>query len=112
MGASMLIVGCVLAVHGTKRYDASLGKHVLLLDSKASSYSVIVFIYVFVASFAYSWGPVNILMNIIINYIMNTFYLLIIIIIIRRPDGFILLKFIHYGKFFFKCYFCNIVHTY
>lgn len=59
----MLIIGSILATHGTKYYDESLGRHVVNLDSKASSYSVIVFIYVFVASFAYSWGPVNMLIN-------------------------------------------------
>ncbi|CAG8532396.1 4293_t:CDS:10 [Cetraspora pellucida] len=57
MGTFMLIIGIILAVHGTKYYDEELGKHSLHLDSTASSYSVIVFIYLFVASFAYSWGP-------------------------------------------------------
>jgi sugar porter (SP) family MFS transporter len=57
MGTAMLIIGSILAKHGTKYYDESLGKHFVHLDNKASSYAVIVFIYVFVASFAYSWGP-------------------------------------------------------
>ncbi|CAG8476500.1 15646_t:CDS:10 [Rhizophagus irregularis] len=47
----------ILATHGTKYFDESLGKHFVYLDNKGSSYAVIVFIYVFVASFAYSWGP-------------------------------------------------------
>lgn len=59
----MIIIGSILATHGTKYYDESLGKHFVYLDNKASSYSVIVFIYIFVASFAYSWGPVNMLIN-------------------------------------------------
>nr|ADM21463.1 sugar transporter [Rhizophagus intraradices] len=57
MGSSMIIIGSILATHGTKYFDESLGKHFVYLDNKGSSYAVIVFIYVFVASFAYSWGP-------------------------------------------------------
>ncbi len=78
MGASMLIIGSVLGTHGTKYFDSSLGKHFVRLDNKASSYAVIFFIYLFVASFAYSWGPVNILINIIINYTVMNISLLII----------------------------------
>ncbi|CAG8570438.1 28580_t:CDS:10 [Dentiscutata erythropus] len=57
MGIFMLIVGIILAVHGTVYYDSAIGKHSLHIDSPVSSYSVIVLIYLFVASFAYSWGP-------------------------------------------------------
>ncbi|RIB05796.1 sugar transporter [Gigaspora rosea] len=57
MGTFMLIIGIILAVHGTVYYDSAIGKHSLHLNSTASSYSVIVLIYLFVASFAYSWGP-------------------------------------------------------
>ncbi|CAG8495717.1 10057_t:CDS:10, partial [Scutellospora calospora] len=57
MGIFMLIIGIILATHGTKYYDTNLGKNSMHLDTTASSYSVIVFVYLFVASYAYSWGP-------------------------------------------------------
>ncbi|CAG8496769.1 9192_t:CDS:10 [Acaulospora morrowiae] len=57
MALCMTTIGSVLAVHGTKYYDNELGKNFVRLDSNASSYSIIAFIYLFVASFAYSWGP-------------------------------------------------------
>lgn len=58
MGASMLVIGSILAINGTKYFDSSLGKNFIKLDNKASSLAVIIFIYIFVAGFAYSWGPV------------------------------------------------------
>jgi hypothetical protein len=67
MGTAMIIIGSVLASRGVKYYDDKLGKHFIHLDGNPSSYAVIVFIYIFVASFAYSWGPVNMLINLIIN---------------------------------------------
>ncbi|CAG8679882.1 22844_t:CDS:10 [Rhizophagus irregularis] len=57
MGASMLVIGSILAINGTKYFDSSLGKNFIKLDNKASSLAVIIFIYIFVAGFAYSWGP-------------------------------------------------------
>ncbi|RIA91781.1 sugar transporter [Glomus cerebriforme] len=57
MGASMLVIGSILAIDGTKYFDSSLGKNFIQLDNKASSFAVIIFIYIFVAGFAYSWGP-------------------------------------------------------
>ena len=63
MGTAMLTIGSVLAVHGTKYYDNDSRKHYLKVDNTSSAYAVIVFLYLFVASFAYSWGPVNILIN-------------------------------------------------
>ncbi|GBB98966.1 hypothetical protein RclHR1_03380008 [Rhizophagus clarus] len=57
MGSAMIIIGSILGTRGSVYYDDLLQKHFIHLDSKASSYTVIVFIYIFVASFAYSWGP-------------------------------------------------------
>lgn len=57
MALCMITIGSVLGVHGTKYYDNDLGKNFVKLDSNASSYSIIALIYLFVASFAYSWGP-------------------------------------------------------
>ncbi|GBC07193.1 hypothetical protein RclHR1_00730042 [Rhizophagus clarus] len=57
MGASMLIIGSILAIDGTKYFDSTLGKNFIKLDNKASSLAVTIFIYISVASFAYSWGP-------------------------------------------------------
>ena len=54
----MLVIGCILAINGSKYFDSSLEKNFIKLDNKASSFTVIVFIYIFVAGFAYSWGPV------------------------------------------------------
>jgi hypothetical protein len=58
MGLSMLVIGSILAINGTKYFDSSLGKNFVQLDNKACSFIVIIFIYIFVAGFAYSWGPV------------------------------------------------------
>ncbi|CAG8615944.1 2558_t:CDS:10 [Funneliformis mosseae] len=57
MGISMLIIGLILALNGNKYYDPVLKKNFVKLENKSCSYAVIVFIYTFVASFAYSWGP-------------------------------------------------------
>ncbi|CAF4589699.1 unnamed protein product, partial [Didymodactylos carnosus] len=47
---SMLIVGGVIVVD-------SYGAVGIALDNQAAKYVIIVFVYVFVAGFAYSWGP-------------------------------------------------------
>lgn len=57
MGISMLIIGLILAIDGHKYYEPGINKNSVRLRSTSSSYAVIVFIYTFVASFAYSWGP-------------------------------------------------------
>jgi hypothetical protein len=73
MGTSMLVIGSILAINGTKYFDSSLGRNFIKLDNKASSLAVIIFIYIFVAGFAYSWGPV-ILSLITIIYTLYKFY--------------------------------------
>ncbi|CAF1103722.1 unnamed protein product [Didymodactylos carnosus] len=53
---SMLVVGGVMGAHGHKIVD-SYGAVGIALDSQSAKYVIIVFVYVFVAGFAYSWGP-------------------------------------------------------
>lgn len=57
MGCAMLIIGIILGVTGIEYYDPNLEKNFMRLDSKTNSYVIIFFIYFFVGSFAYSWGP-------------------------------------------------------
>nr|CAG8565505.1 8479_t:CDS:10 [Entrophospora candida] len=57
MGCAMLIIGIILGATGIEYYDPKLAKNFMRLDSKTNSYAIIFFIYFFVGSFAYSWGP-------------------------------------------------------
>ncbi|KAJ1981603.1 hypothetical protein H4R35_000647 [Dimargaris xerosporica] len=58
MGIAYLIIACIIATKGTKviKDDGSVS---ISMDNNAASYATIVFVYVFVAGFAYSWGPIG-----------------------------------------------------
>ena len=62
----MLILAVVLATHtlndGTTVPTSTMsgnGSIALILDSKGSIVAAMVFLYLFVACYAYSWGPVG-----------------------------------------------------
>jgi sugar porter (SP) family MFS transporter len=57
MGIAMMIIGILMGVYSTKTYDEQGVVQVSMFNNGAS-YAVIIFIYVFVAGFAFSWGPV------------------------------------------------------
>ncbi|KAJ1653238.1 hypothetical protein IWQ61_006598 [Dispira simplex] len=58
MGISYVIIGCIIATKGTK-VIAEDGAVSVTMDNLAASYATIVFVYIFVAGFAYSWGPIG-----------------------------------------------------
>ncbi|KAJ1924836.1 hypothetical protein IWQ60_004945 [Tieghemiomyces parasiticus] len=58
MGIAYLVIGCIIATKGTK-VVADDGAVSVAMSSSAASYATIVFVYVFVAGFAYSWGPIG-----------------------------------------------------
>ncbi|KAI9256905.1 general substrate transporter [Sporodiniella umbellata] len=59
MGTAMLLCGIVMAATGTVVTDPSGEKSVDMSANTSASYFCIVMIYIFVAGFAYSWGPVG-----------------------------------------------------
>ncbi|KAI0219249.1 hypothetical protein L0F63_001456 [Massospora cicadina] len=56
MAVGMGVVGAVIGTYGTAAIENNMT--VIKMSSTLASYSVIVFIYVFVAGFAFSWGPI------------------------------------------------------
>ncbi|KAJ1989678.1 hypothetical protein H4R33_001972 [Dimargaris cristalligena] len=58
MGIAYLIIGCIIATKGTKVIDPD-GSVSVVMANKAASFATIVFVYVFVAGFAFSWGPIG-----------------------------------------------------
>jgi sugar porter (SP) family MFS transporter len=59
MGGSMLIIGVIMASVGKTIYNDNGTKTVDLTGQLGASYTIIVFIYIFVMAFAYSWGPIG-----------------------------------------------------
>ncbi|KAF1802074.1 general substrate transporter [Mucor lusitanicus] len=58
MGITMLLCGIVMAACGRVYYDPTTGQNnVDLSGNTSASYFCIVMVYLFVAGFAYSWGP-------------------------------------------------------
>jgi sugar porter (SP) family MFS transporter len=57
MSFSMLSMGGIMGVHGYSLVNATTGTVEVIIPNQAASYTIIVFVYVFVASFAFSWGP-------------------------------------------------------
>ncbi|KAI9299116.1 general substrate transporter [Neoconidiobolus thromboides FSU 785] len=59
MGIGMTIAGAMIAGFGTNVFDEKTGTYrVDMGNNIGASYTVIVFIYIFVAGFAFSWGPI------------------------------------------------------
>jgi sugar porter (SP) family MFS transporter len=57
MSLSMLTIGSVIGVHGYTLVNATTGTVEVIIPSQTASYIAIMFVYVFVAAFAFSWGP-------------------------------------------------------
>ena len=57
MAASMLIMGGTMGIYGYTHFNATTGTAQVIIPNRSASYVIIVFVYVFVASFAFSWGP-------------------------------------------------------
>ena len=57
MALSMLIIGGTMGVHGYTYHNETTGAVQVVIPNRAASYVIIVFVYVFVASFSFSWGP-------------------------------------------------------
>ncbi|RUP44821.1 general substrate transporter [Jimgerdemannia flammicorona] len=60
MSVCLFIVGGVMGGVGTRLYDDVSGKHYYNFNGNTSAtYVIIIFVYIFVACFAVSWGPVG-----------------------------------------------------
>ncbi|KAI8866858.1 general substrate transporter [Ramicandelaber brevisporus] len=59
MGAAYLVIGSVMGALGKEAISEETGDVIMKMSSHAAMYTCIVFVYVFVAGFAYSWGPVG-----------------------------------------------------
>jgi sugar porter (SP) family MFS transporter len=57
MALSMLIIGGTMGVHGYTHYNETTGAVQVIIPDHRASYVIISFVYIFVASFAFSWGP-------------------------------------------------------
>jgi sugar porter (SP) family MFS transporter len=54
---SMLIIGGTMGVHGYRHFNETTGVVQVIIPNRTASYVIICFVYIFVASFAFSWGP-------------------------------------------------------
>lgn len=57
MTLSMLIMGGTMGVHGYTHFNETTGAVQVIIPNRTASSVIICFVYVFVASFAFSWGP-------------------------------------------------------
>jgi sugar porter (SP) family MFS transporter len=57
MALSMLIIGGTMGVHGYTYFNETIGAVQVIIPNRTASYITISFVYIFVASFAFSWGP-------------------------------------------------------
>lgn len=57
MAASMFIMGGTMGFYGYSNINATTGAVQVIIPNRNASYVIIVFVYIFVASFAFSWGP-------------------------------------------------------
>ncbi|CAF2604039.1 unnamed protein product [Rotaria sp. Silwood2] len=57
MALSMLTIGTVMGIYGHKFVNETTGAVEVLIPNKTASYAIIILVYVFVAGFAFSWGP-------------------------------------------------------
>lgn len=58
MSISMLIVSILIATYGEKQIDPLTGSLFYILENKSVSWTILIFIYLFIAGFAFSWGPI------------------------------------------------------
>jgi len=57
MALSMLIIGGTMGVHGYTYVNETTGATNVIIPNRTASYVIICFVYIFVAAFAFSWGP-------------------------------------------------------
>jgi len=57
MALSMLIIGGTMGVHGYTYVNETTGVAQVIIPNRTASHVIISFVYIFVASFAFSWGP-------------------------------------------------------
>lgn len=57
MSLSMLSIGSIMGVHGHTLRNSTTGTVEVIIPNQIASYTMIVLVYVFVAAFAFSWGP-------------------------------------------------------
>jgi len=57
MTLSMLIIGGTMGVHGYRYFNQTTGAVQVIIPNRTASYVIITFVYIFVASYAFSWGP-------------------------------------------------------
>ncbi|CAF4175443.1 unnamed protein product, partial [Rotaria sordida] len=57
MSLSMFTMGITMGVHGHTLFNSTTGTVEVIIPSQTASYTIIFFVYVFVAAFAFSWGP-------------------------------------------------------
>ncbi|CAF1304379.1 unnamed protein product [Adineta ricciae] len=57
MALSMLIIGGTMGTYGSTHFNETTRAVEVIIPNRNASFVIIVFVYVFVASFAYSWGP-------------------------------------------------------
>jgi len=58
MSISMLIVAILIPSYGYKILDIETNTYTYIIDDKSISWTIIIFIYIFVGGFAFSWGPI------------------------------------------------------
>jgi sugar porter (SP) family MFS transporter len=57
MSLSMLTIGSIMGIHGYTLFNSTTDMVEVIIPSQTASYTMIIFVYVFVAAFASSWGP-------------------------------------------------------
>jgi len=57
MTLSMLIIGGTMGNHGYTHWNETTGAVQVIIPNRTASYVIICFVYIFVASFSFSWGP-------------------------------------------------------
>jgi len=57
MSLSMLTIGSIMGIHGYTLFNSTTDMIEVIIPSQTASYTMIIFVYVFVAAFASSWGP-------------------------------------------------------
>ncbi|UJR21639.1 hypothetical protein I4U23_024716 [Adineta vaga] len=57
MALSMLIIGGTMGVHGYTHFNETTSAVQVIIPNRTASFIIITFVYIFVASFAFSWGP-------------------------------------------------------
>lgn len=57
MASSMLIIGGTMGTYGYSYFNQTTGAVQVIIPNHTASYVIITFVYIFVASFAFSWGP-------------------------------------------------------